>query len=552
MKDQQNIEIFNFDDIDSEIKKEGQNEHSCNEISVFKDFALRYLKNEENNSCVLNGYYICNGLKIINKNDSNSDCELDLYFINKNLLTNNEYIFLIEIKDLTRNLLNMFSYTNYKIASENVRLVNAFFPMYGNKYSFIKVDVVKTIESGIEYAIYKYVPNVTTPVNINNFHHNNNWKDINLDEFLRILKNTKNINLHQEDLDYLKRDSYDKQYITNLLKNYENKFLIKKTIISVDNINELQGQNLNEKKLIKINGVPGSGKTVFAALLFITEKNVTWIVTNKSFFNEYEKLRSDLWFKLGNKLLLFRSQWFIPEENLENSKIVVIDEYQNIKNKELIKIIKYCKKKDIRVFLLGDYRQNIYYWLNVKKGKLDECDSKLMESLTKNYLSNEICEINWKKSNRFSNEDIRRIQTLFFNNSSLPTNKEKSFLRIEPCRISSLDKLKEDYKGIPILEINGANIKDHLIQYQFIGSEYNDVIIFLNSKFSFKRKKLIFNNYINKHEIKEENNTLLTWLYVAFTRATKSIKIFVDETNKYKDDICNYFNNKLKELGYYQ
>ena len=343
MKEQQKIEIFNFDDIDSEIKKASQNEHSFNEISVFKDFALRYLNNEENNSCVLSGYYISNGLKIINKNDSNSDCELDLYFINKNPVTNEEYIFLIEIKDLTRNLLNMFSYTNYKIANENVRLVNAFFPMYGNKYSFIKVDVVKTIESGIEYAIYKYVPNVTTPVNINNFHHDNNWKDINLDEFLLILKNTKNINLHQEDLDYLKRDSYDEHYITNLLKNYDNKFLIKKTIISVDNINELQGQNLNEKELIKINGVPGSGKTVFAALLFITEKNVTWIVTNKSFFNEYVELTPDLWFKLGNKLLLFRSQWFIPEENLKNSKIVVIDEYQNIKNKELIRIIKYCK-----------------------------------------------------------------------------------------------------------------------------------------------------------------------------------------------------------------
>lgn len=288
-------------------------------------------------------------------------------------------------------------------------------------------------------------------------------------------------------------------------------------------------------------------------MLFITERNVAWIVTNKFFFQEHKDLASNLQTKLGNQLLLFISTKFNPEFDLKNFNIVVIDEYQNIKNSDLIKIIKYCYEQDIKVFLLGDYNQNIYYWLNVKRGKLDKNDAKLKESINKIYDNKDlIFQLKWEKSNRFSDKDINRLQKLIFNDSK-DSEVDETFLKIDYCQPSTIDKIKEIYKDdVPILEINGSNLTGHLIQYQFIGNEYDHVIIFLSSKFLFQRNKLkiCFYDNINKKLMKETKYTLLTWLYVAFTRATKSIKIFVDEENENKKQICDYFNKKLKELGY--
>ena len=288
-------------------------------------------------------------------------------------------------------------------------------------------------------------------------------------------------------------------------------------------------------------------------MLFITERNVAWIVTNKFFFQEHKDLASNLQTKLGNQLLLFISTKFNPEFDLKNFNIVVIDEYQNIKNSDLIKIIKYCYEQDIKVFLLGDYNQNIYYWLNVKRGKLDKNDAKLKESINKIYDNKDlIFQLKLKKSNRFSDKDINRLQKLIFNDSK-DSEVDETFLKIDYCQPSTIDKIKEIYKDdVPILEINGSNLTGHLIQYQFIGNEYDHVIIFLSSKFLFQRNKLkiCFYDNINKKLMKETKYTLLTWLYVAFTRATKSIKIFVDEENENKKQICDYFNKKLKELGY--
>ncbi|MBO6072404.1 hypothetical protein J6P59_01920 [bacterium] len=46
----------------------------------------------------------------------------------------------------------------------------------------------------------------------------------------------------------------------------------------------------------------------------------------------------------------------------------------------------------------------------------------------------------------------------------------------------------------------------------------------------------------------QDSKTILPFLYVSFTRATKSIRIFVDENNPDKENICKYFNDRIDEL----
>ena len=44
------------------------------------------------------------------------------------------------------------------------------------------------------------------------------------------------------------------------------------------------------------------------------------------------------------------------------------------------------------------------------------------------------------------------------------------------------------------------------------------------------------------------DESLESWIYVAFTRATKHIKIFVSDTNPCKKEICDYFNKRIIEV----
>lgn len=220
MPDRKEEKILSYNFVSNQIYETRECDPNDDEINVFKEFIKKLLADDEEKLNNFKVYSIAHGCKILNKNDDKGDCEFDFYFINKDLKKNKEFIFLIEIKDLSQYSLNMLSYTNYKIANENVRLVNAFFPMYNSKYNFIKIDVVKTIDDNIQYAIYQYSPNFKSATDINNFHHDKNWKDLSKEKLLKILRNTQNIDLHEENLEFLKRDSYNKQYIKNLLNNY--------------------------------------------------------------------------------------------------------------------------------------------------------------------------------------------------------------------------------------------------------------------------------------------------------------------------------------------
>ncbi|MBQ3621228.1 UvrD-helicase domain-containing protein [bacterium] len=88
----------------------------------------------------------------------------------------------------------------------------------------------------------------------------------------------------------------------------------------------------------------------------------------------------------------------IIESELSNFKTIVIDESQNIDNDILISIAHFCKSHKIKLFLLSDYKQNIYAWLNLEDLEDLEDNDKLLQKqkLLENSLK-EIYEIDKKK-----------------------------------------------------------------------------------------------------------------------------------------------------------
>ncbi|MBQ5543714.1 MAG: hypothetical protein IIT97_02100, partial [Mycoplasmataceae bacterium] len=141
-------------------------------------------------------------------------------------------------------------------------------------------------------------------------------------------------------------------------------------------------------------------------------------------------------------------------------------------------------------------------------------------------------------------------------------NKITSLLMINKCQTSSLKKIEKLFKKENILVISHKNFgnEEYLNQYQHIGYEYDELIIFINKNMFYDSKSncLMYSfdeisEYALMYDCLYLNNlvyfdALFTWLVVAFTRATKSIRIFVDENNPDKENICKYFNDRIDEL----
>lgn len=398
-----------------------------------------------------------------------------------------------------------------------------------------------------------------------------------------ILRNSVNQDLNQINLDSLKRNAYGWNLLVQLLQNYQDRNLIKKISFSVGNISLLANNDYKKsnRTIVKINGQPGSGKTIFAFLLFVTEPNLLLIVSNKSFFKEFKSHTIEVEKHNKNKFILiwdliYKNQ--IIESELSNFKTIVIDESQNIDNDILISIAHFCKSHKIKLFLLSDYKQNIYAWLNLEDLEDLEDNDKLLQKqkLLENSLK-EIYEIDkkkrisyeWTQSNRINKRDLKKIDYIVFGDTTklesyLKYNDEKTFLQIYPCIESNLLWLSNKYSRKQIFIVSHFNWMYNLNQidgdeysyynqYQHIGYEYDELAIYLPKNFEYdeKSKKLIY-RFVNQEKCKEEvisDDALKAWLYVAFTRATKIIRIFVSQDNKYKDKICEYFNNRIQQLA---
>ena len=100
-----------------------------------------------------------------------------------------------------------------------------------------------------------------------------------------------------------------------------------------------------------INGISGSGKTVFAFLLFIIEKNVLFIFTNKKSCEYFEKNKIVKQIEKENNNKIIYIWNFCKINDIEDDSItylnlynwlnydkVIFDEFNNIKNKTLISI----------------------------------------------------------------------------------------------------------------------------------------------------------------------------------------------------------------------
>ena len=206
------------------------------------------------------------------------------------------------------------------------------------------------------------------------------------------------------------------------------------------------------------------------------------------------------------------------------------------------------------MILLGGFEQNIYSWKNQSYGNWKLNYEELKKYIKEIYPSNEedneskFEEITWDNSNRINKTDLNKIKYLVYDDNNKLNeylkNKDKSFLKIEKCESSNEQNIKKRYsEKIPILFVSSHNDQEKLTTYKYIGSEHKEIIVYFSKDWVYDKEK----NMINTSK-KQKEELIYSLLFVTFTRATLSIKIFVDEENKFKDEICGYFNNKLINL----
>ena len=77
------------------------------------------------------------------------------------------------------------------------------------------------------------------------------------------------LNFKNFNLSLLKKNPYNKNLLRDLLSKFRNKRLITNICLSLDNIEKLSSENLDRKNrlITKINGSPGSGKTVLMNII---------------------------------------------------------------------------------------------------------------------------------------------------------------------------------------------------------------------------------------------------------------------------------------------
>ena len=597
--------VFQFKDIDNLTSKKEINKNTQNELIIFKEFCQKHLFNTL--SINFDTWWFRSGIILKNYNtidkdkknkDENfltnnidQDDEIDILFINKDKY-NNSYFFLVEIKDFSKSKLLISKYWEYtnakvKIQRKDLNLESYIFSLLNKGYTFIRINIFKWDNEEFKYQYYKFDSKESKDF----FEYpKNNWIRMQEQDIEDIFLNTDNVSLKDNDIyDYI-RQFHSNNYLDNLLMNCQNKEYISNVLVSNVNFKSLNHiSNNKDNRITIINGIPGSGKTVFAFLLFITEKNVLLILTNKT---NYEKYRNNEYIKRveevnNNKIIFYTSKRF-PwakdydcdfdqiQRNITNYQVILIDEFQNIENSLLENIAICCfnVNKEYKVFLFGDEKQNIYGKLNFENNESDHDKynhlvqnlkqiiiekfnlAKLAEKDIEKELLKYLYESDdFKISNRFNLKDFNKINYISFGNKNYKNeytqNSEKSYIKIQ-CLLGSeiQDSISNNSSKFKVIDIRSNNKNDVFTQYKAAGNEYENIVIKINSCFVLKNEKLIYRyqRRNNNQQVDIDSDITSVWLYSACTRATKQIIFLINENNKYAKKIWKYFNDRIDEL----
>ena len=583
--------IFRLKDINTVELKDCKDENLKKEINKFKDFATRYLLNSSNNEKEFDNWtFSPQPLKI---NDLNNDLydedEIDILFINEDYF-NHTYFFLVEIKDFSDSELIISKYWDYrnalvKIKRKDLNLESYIFSLLNKNCTFIRINIFKWDKQTFKQQYYKFNHEKS-----GDFfgYPTNNWIKIEEQEIKNIFQNSHNICLKDNNFhDYI-RQFHSEDYLDKLLNNWKDENYISNVLVSNVNFNDLnQISNVKNYRITVINGIPGSGKTVFAFLLFITEKHVLFIITNQSSYeyfknNEFvKKIEAEnkskmvyLWdfFKPVKVYIDFCEPYQNFDDNssidwsrpliLKNNNInefinynkILIDEYNNLdSNEEIIK--NYITSKNFtKFFLFGDYLQDIYchYHTYLPSNNFKKYED-LCSFLKKNY-SKEFYLSDWKNSNRFNNKDLSKLQYISFGNDDYlkkyKNSELQSFINIELEYTNKTSNQIDAKKGEKIIVLQSSNNIDSGIftQFKAAGCEYEKVIVYLNSRINFKDKHFNYEFSDKTVQYSDFYDPTETWLYEALTRATRSIKILIYKENQYAKEIYNCIDQRIKQL----
>lgn len=581
--------IFKLKDINTDSLKDCKDENLKKEINKFKDFATKYLLNSSKNEKEFDNWtFSPQPLKI---NDLNNDLydedEIDILFINKDKF-NHSYFFLVEIKDFSDSELIISKYWDYrnalvKIKRKDLNLESYIFSLLNKNCTFIRINIFKWDKQTFKQQYYKFEHEKSGDL----FDYpTNNWIKIEEQEIKNIFQSSYNICLKDNNIhDYI-RQFHSEDYLDELLNNWKDKNYISNVLVSNVNFKSLNHiSNNKDNRITIINGIPGSGKTVFAFLLFITEKNVLLILTNRA---NYEKYRNNEYIKKieevnNNKIIFYTSKRF-PwakdydcdfdqiQRNIEKYQVILIDEFQNIENSLLKNIANCCfnVNKEDKVFLFGDEKQNIYGKLNFENNESNHDKYNhlieilkaiiiekfnLAKKIKKELLKYIYESDDFKISNRFNLKDFNKINYICFGKENYKNeytqNSEKSYIKIKCLLWSNIqDSISNNSSEFKVIDIRSNNKNEVFTQYKAAGNEYENIVININSCFILENEKLIYRyqKRNNNEKVDIDSDITSVWLYSACTRATKQIIFLIDKNNKYAKEIYKYFNDKIDEL----
>ncbi|MBQ5492901.1 MAG: hypothetical protein IIT78_03435 [Mycoplasmataceae bacterium] len=585
--------IFRLKDINTVALKDCKDENLKKEINKFKDFATRYLLNSSNNEKEFDNWtFSPQSLKI---NDLNNDLydedEIDILFINEDYF-NHTYFFLVEIKDFSDSELIISKYWDYrnalvKIKRKDLNLESYIFSLLNKNCTFIRINIFKWDKQTFKQQYYKF--NHEKSGDFFDYP-TNNWIKIEEQEIKNIFQSSHNICLKDNNFhDYI-RQFHSEDYLDKLLNNWKDENYISNVLVSNVNFNDLnQISNVKNYRITVINGIPGSGKTVFAFLLFITEKHVLFIITNISSYeyfknNEFvKKIEAEnkskivyLWdfLEIGHFYIDYAEpyeslsghsniDWSDPQKiiyiknvnELNNYNMMLIDEYNNLNNEILYAILKEIKFLDNkRVFLFGDYLQDIYcHYHTILPSNNSKKYKDLCHVLDK-YYPNKHYSLDWKTSNRFNNKDLSKLQYISFGNDDYLKKYKKSelqsFINIELEYTNKTSNQIDAKNGEKIIVLQSSNNIDSSIFTQFsaAGCEHEKVIVYLNSRINFKDEHFNYEFSDKKVQCSNFYDPTETWLYEALTRATRSVKILIYDKNKFAKEIYNCISQRIKQL----